>query len=169
LPPKPHGESRRCDALQLRISLAFKRLPESSFGIADYRCHLHNDPVAQPTILVVDDSELIRVMLSDLLRLWGYNPVTAPDGALALRLAETGEVDAVFTDLQLGEKNGLDLCRDLRRVAEQRGRKLPVWLMSGSDDRDFSAEALEAGALGFFRKPFSPLEIARRLGEIFPK
>jgi DNA-binding response OmpR family regulator len=144
-------------------------MPNQPFGIADHRHPLHNDPVVPHTILVVDDSEVIRVMLSDLLRLWGYNPVTAPDGTLALRLAESGEVDAVFTDLQLGEKSGLDLCRDLRRVAEQRGRKLPVWLMSGSDDRDFSAEALEAGALGFFRKPFSPLEIARRLGETFPK
>ena len=130
---------------------------------------MHNFRVVQPTVLVVDDSEVIRVMSSDFLCLWGYKPLTAADGAQGLRMAIDQEVDAVFTDLQLGMKSGLDLCRELRVVAEQRGRELPVWLMSGSDDRDYTNEAAAAGAIGFFRKPFSPSDVARRLAEIVPK
>ena len=107
-------------------------------------------------------------MLSDFLCLWGYKPLTAADGAQGLRVAIDEHVDAVFTDLQLGAKSGLDLCRELRAVADRRGRKLPVWLMSGSDDRDYTREAAAAGAIGIFRKPFSPSEVARRLAEVVP-
>ncbi len=121
-----------------------------------------------PTVLVVDDSEVIRVMLSDFLRIWGYQPVTACDSASALELAGRGQVDAVFTDLQIGDKTGLDLCRELRAMSEHRGRPMPVWLMSGSDQMDYSVEATEAGAVGFFRKPFNPADIAQRLAAAVP-
>jgi DNA-binding response OmpR family regulator len=120
------------------------------------------------TVLVVDDSEVIRVMLCDLLRLWGYKPVTACDGSEALRLVLAEPIDAVFTDLQLGAINGLELCRELRSSAQGRGHTLPIWLMSGSDDKDYSAEAAEAGAIGFLRKPFNPADVARRLAAVLP-
>ena len=122
--------------------------------------------MVQPhTVLVVDDSEVIRVMFAELLQLWGYRALTASDPTQALHLAGTEPVDAVFTDLQLGGKTGLELCRELQGVAQQRGRALPVWLMSGSDERDYSVEAAEAGASGFLRKPFKPSEVVRKLGE----
>lgn len=99
--------------------------------------------------------------------MWGYQSVTATDAAQALTVAGSAAVDAVFTDLQLGGTSGLELCRELRQIAHQRGRELPVWLMSGSDLRDYSVEATAAGAMGFFRKPFNPHDIERRLTAAF--
>ena len=118
-------------------------------------------------ILVIDDSEVIRVLFAHLLRRWGFLVITASDAASGLAIAAAEAVDAVFTDLELPEKSGLEVCRTLRGIAEAQGRELPVWLMSGSDDRDYTAEATEAGARGFIRKPFNPADVSQRLTEVF--
>ena len=118
-------------------------------------------------ILVIDDSEVIRFLFSELLRRWGYAVVTAADAATGLAIAAAETIDAVFTDLELPERSGLELCRTLSAMAGKQGRELPIWLMSGSDLRDYSAEAVQAGARGFLRKPFNPLDVARQLSEAF--
>jgi CheY-like chemotaxis protein len=117
------------------------------------------------TVLVVDDSEVVRTLFADLLKIWGYAALSASNEAQALAIAEQHPVDAVFTDLQLPGGSGLDLCRQFRAIAQERGKPLPVWLMSGSDHKDYTVEAGEAGAIGFVRKPFNPADVSRRLSE----
>ncbi|MCO5170514.1 MAG: response regulator [Planctomycetes bacterium] len=107
--------------------------------------------------LVVDDEELLRDLLSELLSGAGWAVHVAADAAAALgRLAE-GRFDVALVDLHLGGPvDGVRLCRDLREA--QRG--LAVLLMSGEVD---PAAAAAAGAQGFVGKPFQRDELLAAL------
>lgn len=103
---------------------------------------------AMATILVVEDEMLIRLHVADSFRESGFNVLEASDGAAALELLESREVDAVFTDVTLpGAPDGFGLARWIR--SHRPG--VPVVLTSG----EVTAEHAHAVASEepFFAKP----------------
>jgi CheY-like chemotaxis protein len=106
-------------------------------------------------ILVVEDNDPLRELFRDTLMLRGFDVVVAANGIEALEAATSYTIDAVITDLEIPGLSGLELCRALRRQTAVFGRHIPVWLMSGSNQPGLMKQALEAGACGLLRKPFS--------------
>jgi CheY-like chemotaxis protein len=103
-------------------------------------------------VLVVDDDLSCRVLASLLLERAGYSPTAVGSVARALkRLAEDG-ADLVLTDIVMPGRGGLDLLASLPQL----GAALPTLVMTGSDDEALVGRALELGARGVLRKPFSP-------------
>lgn len=101
------------------------------------------------TVLVVDDEPLILRGLARLLQRRGFEVVVADSTASALRLLEGSRVELVLTDYHLGPgDNGLDLAREVRRVAP----KLPIILSSGYLEQNLQS-ALPEG-VAFLPKPF---------------
>jgi CheY-like chemotaxis protein len=121
--------------------------------------------MGERTILVVDDSELVRTLLGNLLTGWGYAVVMTDDPELALKVVDEQRIDAVLTDLHLAGEIGTNLCRRLSQRADHGTR--PVWLMSGSEVRDLTDDALMSGAIGFLRKPFKPAELREKLESVW--
>jgi two-component system chemotaxis response regulator CheY len=119
------------------------------------------------TVLVVDDHESIRELVCSVLTTRGFSVVAAEDGASALDLVAETPVDAVVTDVDLPEMNGLDLCRALRRIADVRGRPFLAWLMSGFVNSDLLARATAAGAQGVLVKPFAIGDLVARVEQLF--
>lgn len=114
------------------------------------------------TVLVVDDNEAFREMMRLVLEVRGFKVIAAENTGAALSVAEMHPLDAVLTDFEVPEATGLDLCRELAKRSRAMARRLPVWLMTGCTL--ISAEdALAAGALGLFRKPFHAGEIANAI------
>jgi CheY-like chemotaxis protein len=103
-------------------------------------------------VLVVDDDLSCRVLASLLLENAGYSPTAVASVARALERLGDGGTDLVLTDLVMPGRGGLDLLESLR------GRKYspPALVMTGSDDEALVGRALELGARGVLRKPFSP-------------
>ena len=81
-------------------------------------------------LLIADDDADVRAVLQMIFTRDGFTVVAAPDGRQALRLAQQHRPDAVLTDLDMPEMDGLSLCRALR--ADQRLRTVPVAVLSGS-------------------------------------
>lgn len=65
-------------------------------------------------ILVVDDDEAVRTLLSDILTDAGYEVSAAQDGAKALRMAKTQSFDLLLTDLVMPDRDGIEVIRGIR-------------------------------------------------------
>ena len=111
------------------------------------------------TVLVVDDNPSFREMLRVVLENSGLRVLLADDGGAALTLAETHALDAVLTDFEMPHTTGIELCRELAERSKGMARALPVWLMTGCPLLR-TEDAVAAGALGVYRKPFRAGKIA---------
>jgi CheY-like chemotaxis protein len=103
----------------------------------------------RPRVLVVDDEDLVRLVISRRLRLAGFDVAEARDGLEALAFLPGVGADIVLTDLNMPRLNGEQLIRELRRSASTAA--LPVLLMTGGPIDE--ARLREAGCSGFVYKP----------------
>jgi len=110
-------------------------------------------------ILVVEDEEALAIGLEDDLKLEGYDVVVARDGLTAARLATTEAFDAIVLDVMLPGRDGLDVCRDIRRA----GRRTPIIMLTAKAQESDKVLGLEIGADDYVTKPFSPRELRARL------
>lgn len=112
------------------------------------------------TILLVEDDEALRDMLSAFLESHDFVVFTANNGERALEIANTHALSAVVTDYQMSGMDGLALCQALREREKNKPWRLPIWMITGY--ADLSAEqAIAAGAEALVRKPFSPITIVK--------
>jgi two-component system, OmpR family, phosphate regulon response regulator PhoB len=118
--------------------------------------------VACSRILVVDDDQGVRTMVSWQLEADGFAVTEAGDGAAALAEIEHSRPDLVVLDLSLPGVGGLDV---LRRVREAEGAAvpLPVIVLSGRSGETDRIIGLDLGADDYLVKPFSPGELAARV------
>jgi diguanylate cyclase (GGDEF)-like protein/PAS domain S-box-containing protein len=107
----------------------------------------------KPVILVVDDDQLMRVMLRDVLTPAGFDVILAEDGVIALSRFTSVRPDLVLLDLIMQGKDGCETCRDL--LALPRGKYTHVLMMTSLDDADSIHRAFEAGATDFIAKPLN--------------
>jgi len=70
--------------------------------------------VKETKILIADDERLIRWSLSEALRGWGYVPVEAADASAALRLFDSERPAAVLLDINLPDRSGLEVLREIK-------------------------------------------------------
>jgi PAS domain S-box-containing protein len=117
--------------------------------------------VAPPlTILLVDDDDLIRESVTEVLQFLGHRPLSAPGGQEALRLLEEGlPVDLVILDMNMPVMNGAET---LPRVLALRP-SLPVLMATGYSDEDILPLLVGRPNVQSLRKPFSIQELADRL------
>ncbi len=106
---------------------------------------------ASARILVVDDEELNREYMSELLEEKGYRVETAPDGIEALAMLKEKPFDLLVTDLNMPRLDGLGL---LRRVGEE-GIAVTTVLITAFGSIEAAVEALKLGAADFLEKPSS--------------
>ncbi|MEU7477525.1 response regulator [Lentzea sp. NPDC042327] len=109
-------------------------------------------------VLVVDDEPQIVRALRINLSARGYEVLTAPDGATALRLAADGRPDVVVLDLGLPDMDGTDVIAGLRGWTT-----LPIIVLSARTDSHDKVDALDAGADDYVTKPFGMDELLARL------
>lgn len=104
-------------------------------------------------LLVVEDEPTLREALLRLIAQWGYAAQAAATGREALEWLELEHFDLVLLDLGLPDRDGLELCRSLRRAA----RHQPLVLMlTGRDRREDKLAGLDGGADDYVVKPFDP-------------
>lgn len=112
-------------------------------------------------ILVVDDEELNRILLSTNLRESGYTVETAEDGRQALQMLRAQAFDAVLLDLIMPRMDGFEVLAEMKRDAGL--RRIPVMVISSMDDMDSIVRCIEMGATDYLAKPFNPVLLHARI------
>ena len=110
-------------------------------------------------ILVVEDEPSIALGLKSDLRLEGYEVEVADDGETAVRRAAEASFDLILLDLMLPCKDGLTVCRELRRA----GNRVPIIMLTAKAQEAEKVLGLEVGADDYVTKPFSPVELRARV------
>lgn len=116
------------------------------------------------TVLVVDDSQTVRHMLSALLKKDGFTVVEASNGLEAKEKIQMNAPDLVITDLIMPEMNGYELCRWIKR--DLSAQKIPV-LICTTKDQEFDRHwGLKQGADAYITKPFEPAEMLQTVKQL---
>ncbi len=109
-------------------------------------------------ILVVDDEPTVTDLLAYNLRKAHYELLTAADGREALRLAREASPDLILLDLMIPEVDGLDVCRELRKISD-----VPIIMITARGEEVDRVVGLELGADDYVTKPFSVRELMARI------
>jgi two-component system, cell cycle response regulator DivK len=118
----------------------------------------------QQKILVIEDNEQNRYLLSYLLERGGYEVVCASNGKLGIEIASTLTPAAILLDIQLPTMNGYEVARVLRKRAElDRTPIIAVTSYAMPGDRE---KALESGCTGYIEKPINAFTFVAELQSI---
>lgn len=109
-------------------------------------------------VLVVDDESQITRVLRHSLTAHRYDVRTAADGLSALETFHDWHPDLIITDLQMPEMDGIELCREVRRLST-----LPIIVLSVKGEERTKVAALDAGADDYVLKPFGIDELLARV------
>lgn len=117
-------------------------------------------------ILVVDDEPMIRSLMDHTLSMMGYSVTEAGSVAEALKLFGNGSkrYDALVTDYELEDGTGFEIMQSVRTKSEN----TPVILMTGSMQVTRS-DSFREGFSAYFHKPFSCIELGRKLDRLLAK
>jgi len=116
-------------------------------------------------VMVVDDEENIREVLSNYLKTIGYEVVTANDGQDALDKFKDGEYDLIISDLLMPSVDGLEL---LKKIREQ-DREVIFLMITGYPSIETAVEAIKKGAYDYITKPFNMEDVKLRIERAFEK
>lgn len=119
------------------------------------------------SILIVDDDEDNRTMLSRRLQRLGFQTTTADHGRSALEKLKAGQFDLMLLDVQMPELNGYQVLECLK--ADPAIRDIPVIVLSASDETERVARCIEMGAEDYLPKPFDPVLLQARIGASLEK
>src|SRR5581483_1460803 len=112
-------------------------------------------------ILVIDDEDVVRGLVVEILETAGHAAVGAESAERALTLLESSDFDLVVSDVVMPGLSGLEL---LERVRERRA-SLPVVLVTGAGTYDTLSEALTRGAAGLVTKPFAHADLQNAVAD----
>lgn len=110
-------------------------------------------------LLVVDDEDRIRRLLTMYLSREGYEMDEACDGAEALEKIEETRYDCILLDVMMPEKDGMEVLQELRKMENQ----TPVILLTAKGEESDRVTGFETGADDYIVKPFSPREVVLRV------
>ncbi len=117
-----------------------------------------------PHILIVDDDQKIRSMLTRYLGAEGFSVSGAADSNKAYDIIEGHKIDLVLMDLSLQGEDGLDITRVIRKASE-----VPIIILTGKDDPVDKAIGLEVGADDYVVKPFHLRELLARIKSVLKR
>lgn len=121
----------------------------------------------QGLVLVVDDNEMNRDLLSRRLQRQGFTVVMAEDGKQALECIRLQSFDLVLLDVMMPQMNGYQVLEYLKTDAEL--RHIPVIMISALDDMDSVVRCIELGAEDYLFKPFNQTLLKARIGASLEK
>ncbi|HWQ34158.1 MAG TPA: PAS domain S-box protein [Blastocatellia bacterium] len=121
-------------------------------------------PGGTETILLVEDEEMVRRLVSQSLRLVGYHVLEAGSGPQALELCRqyNGPLHLLLTDVVMPQMSGRELAEELKRSHQQ----LKLLFMSGYTEDRIVTHGLSVSPLSLLQKPFTPETLARRVREV---
>jgi signal transduction histidine kinase/CheY-like chemotaxis protein len=121
----------------------------------------------QALVLVVDDNEINRDVLSRRIARYGHQVVTAVGGREALRMMTDQAFDLVLLDIMMPDMNGYQVLERIKQDPDL--QSVPVIVISALDDIDSVVKCIKLGAEDYLSKPFNPMLLRARIGASLDK
>jgi len=121
----------------------------------------------QGVVLIVDDNEMNRDLLSRRLKRQGHTIVMAENGQAALNILRSQPFDLILLDIMMPEMNGYQVLEHLKQDPDL--RHIPVIMISALDDMESVVRCIELGAEDYLFKPFNPTLLKARIGACLEK
>jgi CheY-like chemotaxis protein len=118
-------------------------------------------------ILVAEDERDIRELINFTLVFAGHQVTQAANGAEAVELAPKVKPDLIMMDVRMPKMTGYEACRQMKQMDEL--KNTPVIFLSAKGQDEEVQTGIEAGAVAYILKPFSPEDLTRQIGEILMK
>ena len=118
----------------------------------------------QKTILVVDDSESLRQVVSIALSGEGYLVLQAKDGLDGLSMLDGRKVHLIISDVNMPNMNGIDFVKQLKTLPKY--KFTPVIMLPTENQQYLMEESRKAGAKAWMVNPFKPDEMLQAVGKI---
>jgi DNA-binding response OmpR family regulator len=118
-------------------------------------------PLEQARILIVDDNASSRLKLSKAVRNFGHHPEAVENGAKGLERLQSGDIDLLLLDIMMPVMDGFEVLK--RMKADPRLREVPTLVISGLDEIEETAKAIELGAIDFLPKTFNAVLLRARV------
>jgi two-component system, OmpR family, alkaline phosphatase synthesis response regulator PhoP len=112
-------------------------------------------------IIVVDDDKDIRKLVESILAKEGFITTGAENGADAIKKIQASKPDLVLLDLQLPDKDGFEVCKDLRN--DPSTKYVPIVFLTVQNLDSYKIAGLEMGADDYITKPFNQTELLARV------
>ena len=112
-------------------------------------------------ILIAEDETDIRELIRFNLERESFETITTPDGAIALKKAQSDSPDLIILDLMLPVMDGFTVFKELR--LDSRTKDIPIIMLTAKAQLDDVITGLEMGADDYLTKPFSPKELVLRV------
>lgn len=116
------------------------------------------------TVLLAEDEERIRTLLTLYLEKNNYKVITASDGAKALQLIEEKRPDVVVLDILMPILSGIQVCKILRN--DPTYQEIPILFLSSLNEKKSVIEGLDSGGDDYVTKPFDPNELVARVNAL---
>jgi CheY-like chemotaxis protein len=118
-------------------------------------------------ILHVEDTIECQQLVEAVLKYYGYEVLTARDGAEGVMLAQSNHPDVILMDLHLPTLDGLEATRQIRSMPGV--AHIPIIALTASDEQTDYQRAMTAGCNAYLGKPFSPSHLVALIGQYVEK
>jgi len=126
---------------------------------------IDNNKSSNVKILIAEDDEQLRNIISRHIKNMGYEPIMSADGREAIEFFRINKPDIVLLDIAMPELSGIEVLKEIMKISPETG----VIMITGNEDEDIARECLKLGAFDYYSKPvnFKNLEISIRARLIF--
>lgn len=118
-------------------------------------------------ILIAEDERDIRDLITFTLRFAGHEVITAVNGEEAYGLAKEAHPDLILMDVRMPKMTGYEACKALKNEAST--ESIPVVFLSAKGQETEVQTGIDAGAVEYILKPFSPDQLSERVQAILKK
>jgi two-component system chemotaxis response regulator CheY len=138
-------------------------IAQADYDSADYYFRM-SEGMNEIRALIVDDSSVMRKIVERSLRQAGLESLTifeAGSGVEGLEVLRSKQVDIILSDINMPLMDGLEFVRQLR--SQKLAEGVPVVMITTESSEEHVKQAIEAGAMGYIRKPFTADQVKRRV------
>jgi PAS domain S-box-containing protein len=162
-------ESQPKKGSTFHVHITFQKILEpGSFGKHPVTTtHESPNQLGNLKILLAEDNEINQLLARSVLQYWGFESKTASNGIEAIQMLEQEHFDLILMDIQMPGKNGVDATIEIRKMANESKRNIPIIALTATNMKGEEQKYLSAGMNDYITKPFKEQELYNVISRVY--